>query len=525
MKLRRPASSSPSPAVSVAARAAAAPAPAPGLGARGEFLADPPIQRRVREARKDGLPDGLRGSLEALSGISLDHVKVRYNSKAPDEVGAHAFTKGHEIHLARGQEQHLAHEAWHVVQQARRRVRATGEVAGQALNDDHRLEREADLMGDRAMRMAASPSPAADPVSAPAPVPTQAPIQRDEWATDKLREEAQAMAHGFKTPGYTMHHKVAKSKLKDLAKVVAAKTSAKAAAFKAKVAEVTHHSLVKKGQDVQGGVLGDQLANMPMNIELGPLDDFREDKPGTNFDPNTVPVPATDDQTGAMEDATAPPLVVPQPGAVAAVPGPPRPLRRRMSLRSFHLKKIDDIINAGVPITDDHLEEMTNALEAAHRVHVDTHAALGKLTAPDETQWAERGQLTRKDGSKVSSYLRRGSAFTGGPGATGFLKEQAKEETRQRLARERIRAEAEAAAASKRQEAVSKLNDRFRRSNMSQEDFEALAKKHGVKTSEYDGIFKNLAKYRGGVKRDRKVKADDVIAHFTKHFPIAEEPS
>ena len=38
---------------------------------------------------------------------------------------AHAYTQGSEIHLGAGQERHLPHEAWHVVQQAQGRVRPT----------------------------------------------------------------------------------------------------------------------------------------------------------------------------------------------------------------------------------------------------------------------------------------------------------------------------------------------------------------------------------------------------------------
>jgi hypothetical protein len=59
--------------------------------------------------------------------------------------------KGSDIHLARGQDQHLPHAAWHLVQQAQGRVRPTLQLnGGVAVNDDPGLEREADLMGARA---------------------------------------------------------------------------------------------------------------------------------------------------------------------------------------------------------------------------------------------------------------------------------------------------------------------------------------------------------------------------------------
>ena len=109
---------------------------------------NPPVQRRVNST---GLPDALKSGVEDLSGLSLDDVRVHYNATTPAPLQAAAFTRGSEIHLAPGQERHLAHEAWHVVQQKQGRVKSTGTVAGQPLNDDAALEREADVMGGRAL--------------------------------------------------------------------------------------------------------------------------------------------------------------------------------------------------------------------------------------------------------------------------------------------------------------------------------------------------------------------------------------
>jgi len=95
-----------------------------------------------------GLPDRLKSGIESLSGMSMDHVKVHYNSPEPARLQAHAYAQGSEIHVAPGQERHLPHEAWHVVQQAQGRVRPTMQMkAGVNLNDDVGLEREADVMG------------------------------------------------------------------------------------------------------------------------------------------------------------------------------------------------------------------------------------------------------------------------------------------------------------------------------------------------------------------------------------------
>lgn len=106
-----------------------------------------PIQR---QENKTGLPDNLKSGVENLSGYSMDDVKVHYNSDKPAQVQAHAYTQGTNIHVAPGQEKHLPHEAWHVVQQMQGRVKATMQAKGVAINDDRALEREADLMGVKA---------------------------------------------------------------------------------------------------------------------------------------------------------------------------------------------------------------------------------------------------------------------------------------------------------------------------------------------------------------------------------------
>lgn len=99
------------------------------------------------KANKTGLPDTIKSGIEHLSGLSMDHVKVHRNSARPATVQAHAYAQGSDIHLAPGQERHLPHEAWHVVQQAQGRVKPTMQAKGTAINDDEGLEKEADAMG------------------------------------------------------------------------------------------------------------------------------------------------------------------------------------------------------------------------------------------------------------------------------------------------------------------------------------------------------------------------------------------
>lgn len=103
------------------------------------------------------LPGALRAGVETLSGVAMDDVKVHYNSPRPAQLRASAYTQGATIHVAPGQERHLPHEAWHVVQQKQGRVPATTRFDGVAINDDRGLEHEADAKGAAAARLGARP--------------------------------------------------------------------------------------------------------------------------------------------------------------------------------------------------------------------------------------------------------------------------------------------------------------------------------------------------------------------------------
>jgi hypothetical protein len=115
-----------------------------------------PIQAKSNSAEqkenKTGLPDGLKSGIESLSGMAMDDVKVHRNSKKPETLQAHAYAQGTSIHVGPGQEKHLPHEAWHVVQQKQGRVKPTVQRAEKVnINDDVALEREATTMGQKAM--------------------------------------------------------------------------------------------------------------------------------------------------------------------------------------------------------------------------------------------------------------------------------------------------------------------------------------------------------------------------------------
>ncbi len=100
-----------------------------------------------------GLPDRLKAGIETLSGMSMDDLKVHDHSPKPAQLHALAYTQGCDIHIGPGQGKHLAHEAWHVVQQKQGRVKPTVQTQGVSINDSRALEREADVMGAKALQM------------------------------------------------------------------------------------------------------------------------------------------------------------------------------------------------------------------------------------------------------------------------------------------------------------------------------------------------------------------------------------
>jgi len=105
-----------------------------------------------KSSNNTGMSDELKSGIENLSGMDMSDVRVHKNSSKPAQLNAHAFAQGSEIHLGAGQEKHLPHEAWHVVQQKQGRVKPTVEVSGQHVNDDAALENEADIMGTKALK-------------------------------------------------------------------------------------------------------------------------------------------------------------------------------------------------------------------------------------------------------------------------------------------------------------------------------------------------------------------------------------
>ncbi len=137
--------------------------------------------RALQHAKQnpDGIPERLRSSLEAHSGLDLSSVKVHRNSSAPARLDALAYTRGQDIHLGPGQEKHLPHEAWHVVQQMQGRVKsADNQINNTPINQNPSLEAEADRIGTKLARQSGTTPGRKLRRVKPAGDPTTQPVQR-----------------------------------------------------------------------------------------------------------------------------------------------------------------------------------------------------------------------------------------------------------------------------------------------------------------------------------------------------------
>jgi hypothetical protein len=162
---------------------------------------------------RTGLPDGLKTGVESLSGMSLDDVKVHYNSSKPKSLDALAYAQGSDIHVGPGQEKHLPHEAWHVVQQKQGRVSPTMQLKQFGINDSPSLEKEADRMGDKA----ASYSGASAESVIDAASPSSAPVQLFDGMNKDNEDRLKQSRVDSKEPKMQLDHAVSQDSMKTLA--------------------------------------------------------------------------------------------------------------------------------------------------------------------------------------------------------------------------------------------------------------------------------------------------------------------
>ena len=116
-----------------------------------------PVQRN---ANKTGMPDKVKEKMEGSFKADFSGVKIHTQSQTASDIGAYAYTQGKNIHFAKGQynptsnkgQELLGHELSHTIQQQEGRVKPTTSINGMPVNDNRKLESEADRDGKKAAR-------------------------------------------------------------------------------------------------------------------------------------------------------------------------------------------------------------------------------------------------------------------------------------------------------------------------------------------------------------------------------------
>ena len=372
-----------------------------------------PPQKKENET---GLPDGLKAGVENLSGMSMDEVRVHYNASEPARLRASAFARGTDIHVAPGQEKHLAHEAWHVVQQKQGRVRPSGTVEGAEVNDEQSLEQEAELLGERALRLGAGapadasvPRADADAVRVSPPVRESLPthgltVQR--WSVAAIDEERERLKNKFGGSA-ALHHIVSKDTLADIAKEVSTvsgytgakarawrETKAAAAAFSTAAFDAWKNSMPAESRAQTGGKLKETLQNLPFNLEAGPEEPLGDAQ--TGLDVNTT------ERTGTGGEKIR--EVEPVSAELAA-------MSEQWRLYQFHARQGNDESAAAA------LKSMTTHITKAAELH-DTEG----MKEPITSQWFTHrvpGSRTREAADR-QTRKRTGTYYGADDGAEKF---------------------------------------------------------------------------------------------------------
>jgi hypothetical protein len=103
------------------------------------------VQGGKETPNQTGIPSKLKAKLEQESGFDLSKVKIHYNSDEPAKFGALAYTKGLNVYVGKGNEEHLEHELRHVIQQMKGEAKGTETINGEEVDTRDKMEDEADL--------------------------------------------------------------------------------------------------------------------------------------------------------------------------------------------------------------------------------------------------------------------------------------------------------------------------------------------------------------------------------------------
>ncbi|MGH1336002.1 MAG: hypothetical protein ACRBFS_07720 [Aureispira sp.] len=140
---------------------------------------------------KTGIPNALKASIEYMSQVSLDDVRVHYNSDKPATIGANAYAKYPDIYIAPGQEKHLSEELWHIVQQLKDNVAATNQIEGTPINDQKVFEEDAKKQGSLAQKTTAPTTLPKEETSIKAPSKEVAQLNDDDEEEEETELQRQ----------------------------------------------------------------------------------------------------------------------------------------------------------------------------------------------------------------------------------------------------------------------------------------------------------------------------------------------
>jgi hypothetical protein len=122
---------------------------------QGKYASETPVRVEQQATAKPihtALSDNLKSGIDSLSSVSLNNVKVHYKFPLPAQLNPLASAQDSDIHVAPGQDIQLPHESWHLAQQTRGCAKPAMPIQeGVPVNDDKKLEHEADVMGARAL--------------------------------------------------------------------------------------------------------------------------------------------------------------------------------------------------------------------------------------------------------------------------------------------------------------------------------------------------------------------------------------
>ncbi|WP_216628148.1 eCIS core domain-containing protein [Paenibacillus germinis] len=243
-------------------------------------------------SNQTSMPANLKSGIENLSGLSMDDVRVHYNSSKPSELNALAYAQGSDIHLGPGQEKHLPHEAWHVVQQKQGRVQPSRQFKGTDVNDNPDLEQEADEMGALAeLNMTEIADAGETPIAgSPLTPPTSSSNGTAQLFADKHNEDrlkAARTASGVQK--MQLDHSVSQDTMKKLdtniQKLKLSMTPAKNLFTQTK--EAYDRFMVQSGDMDEAATHADNLRTMLLNLRNNITPGFQETtgNPGSGFDP------------------------------------------------------------------------------------------------------------------------------------------------------------------------------------------------------------------------------------------------